>query len=166
MAPMPALLRDAPFDEAPPVLAPPTEAQDIVADYRSLGVPMGRHPLALLRPALARRRIQSAAALRGCRDGRTVRASGIVTHRQRPGTAKGTVFVTLEDETGTINLIIWPDVLERYRREVLGAQLMTVEGLWQVDGHTGGQVAHLIARRIADHSALLGRLAARSRDFR
>jgi error-prone DNA polymerase len=166
MAPMPELLRDAPFDEPLPVLPEPTEAQDIVADYRSLGLPMGRHPLALLRPALARRRIQPAAALRGCRDGRLVRASGLVTHRQRPATAKGTVFVTLEDETGTVNLIIWPDVLERYRSEVLGAQLMTVEGLWQADRNTGGQVAHLVVRRIADHSVLLGRLTARSRDFR
>jgi error-prone DNA polymerase len=164
--PMPALLREAPFEEPVPVLPAPSEAQDIMADYRSLGIPMGRHPLALLRPALARRRIQPAEALRHGRHGRSVRASGLVTHRQRPATAKGTVFVTLEDETGTINVIIWPDVLERYRREVLAAQLMTVEGVWQTDRHTGGQVTHLVASRIADHSALLGRLATRSRDFR
>jgi len=164
--PMPALLRDAPFEEPMPMLPAPSEAREILADYRSLGLPMGRHPLALLRPALARRRIQPAETLRQGRSGRPVRASGLVTHRQRPATAKGTVFVTLEDETGTINVIVWPDVLERYRREVLAAQLMTVEGLWQTDPHTGGQVAHLVARRIADHSALLGRLAARSRDFR
>jgi len=89
-----------------------------------------------------------------------------VTHRQRPGTAKGTIFVTLEDETGAVNVIVWPGVFERHRREVIGSQLMTVCGTWQRDTDTGGQVRHLVARRILDHSALLGELAVKSRDFR
>jgi error-prone DNA polymerase len=127
-----------------------------VADYASLGVPMGRHPVALLREALDGFRVQPAAALRTFPDGRLARASGLVTHRQRPETARGVVFVTLEDDTGTVNVIIWPDVLERWRREILGARLMTVFGTWQADTATGGQVMHLIAQRVVDHSELLG----------
>lgn len=163
--PLPALLHDARFDEPMTLLPAPSEAQSIVADYQSLGLPMGRHPLALLRARLAEFRVQPAADLREFPNGRLARASGLVTHRQRPGTAKGTVFVTLEDETGTINIIIWPDTVERYRREVLGAQLMTVYGTWQSDRHTGGQITHLIARRVVDHTPLLGQLSTRSRDF-
>ncbi|ODS96187.1 MAG: error-prone DNA polymerase [Lautropia sp. SCN 69-89] len=164
--PMPALLAETRFDEAPARLPAPPEGREIVADYRSLGIPMGRHPLALLRPRLARLRISTAEALRAFPDGRPARASGLVTHRQRPETAKGTIFVTLEDETGAINVIVWPRVFERQRREVLGAQLMTVYGTWQCDADTGGQVRHLVAQRIVDHSALLGELVVGSRDFR
>jgi error-prone DNA polymerase len=163
---MPALLHEAGFDEAPVVLAAPTEGEEIVADYASVGIPMGRHPLALLRPMLGRFRVQPAAVLREYPHGRLARASGLVTHRQRPETAKGTLFVTLEDETGTVNVIVWPDFFERYRKEVLAARLMTVYGVWQRDEETGGEVMHLLARRVVDHTALLGRLTLRSRDFR
>ncbi|MEI8303599.1 MAG: error-prone DNA polymerase [Burkholderiales bacterium] len=162
---LPALLAPAGFDEAPPVLPEPPEAHDILADYRAIGLSMGRHPLALLRGQLGRYQVQPAGVLRGYPAGRLARASGLVTHRQRPGTAKGTMFITLEDETGTVNVIVWPDILERYRQEILGARLMTVYGIWQTDAATGGRVTHLVARRVADHSALLGRLATRSRDF-
>jgi len=166
LAAMPALLADARFDEAPVALAPPPEGAEIVADYASIGIPMGRHPLALLRPLLARLRVQPAAVLRDYPDGRLARASGLVTHRQRPETAKGTIFVTIEDETGAVNVIVWPTLLERYRKEVLAARLMTVYGTWQRDVDTGGQVMHLVAQRVVDHTALLGRLRADSRDFR
>lgn len=162
---MPALLDEARFDEAPVLLAPPSEGEEIVADYASVGIPMGRHPLALLRPALERLRVAPAAVLRDYPDGRLARASGLVTHRQRPETAKGTMFVTLEDETGAVNVIVWPDLIDRYRREILSARLMTVYGIWQRDP-TSGEVQHLVARRVVDHTALLGRLATRSRDFR
>ncbi len=165
MTPMPALLAEARFDEDPVLLAPPTEGEETVADYTYLGVPMGRHPLLLLRPHLERFGVQPAAILRDYPNGRLARASGLVTHRQRPETAKGTIFVTLEDETGAVNIIIWPDLLERYRKEVLAAQLMTVYGIWQRDEFSGGRVTHLVARRVVDHSALLGRLHPRSRDF-
>ena len=164
--PMPALLADARFDEPPTSLPAPSEGREIAADYRGLGIPMGRHPLALLRPQLARLRVSTAAALRAFPDGRLARASGLVTHRQRPETAKGTIFVTLEDETGAVNVIVWPRVFERQRREVLGAQLMTVYGTWQCDTDSGGEVRHLIAQRVVDHSALLGTLMVGSRDFR
>jgi len=166
LAAMPALLADARFDETPVALAAPNEGSEIVADYASIGIPMGRHPLALLRPWLVAFRVQPAAVLRDYPNGRLARASGLVTHRQRPETAKGTIFVTLEDETGAVNVIVWPTLLERYRKEVLAARLLTVYGVWQRDEETGGQVMHLVAQRVVDHTALLGRLRTGSRDFR
>ena len=161
MAPPPELLRDAPIEEAPLLLAPATEGQELVADYASLGLTLNRHPLALLRPRLKKMNLSNALELRGFRNGKLVRACGLVTMRQRPATAKGTMFITLEDETGTINVIVWPALVERQRREVLGARLMTVYGVWQVQG----EVRHLVARRIVDDTALLGNLATGSRDF-
>ncbi|MFZ4760514.1 MAG: OB-fold nucleic acid binding domain-containing protein, partial [Burkholderiaceae bacterium] len=166
IASMPALLGEARFDEAPVALPPMSEGEAVVADYASLGVPMGRHPVALLRSDLDRFKVQPAAVLRTFPDGRLARASGLVTHRQRPETAKGVVFITLEDDTGAVNVIVWPDVLERWRSAILGARLMTVFGVWQADTATGGQVMHLIAQRVVDHTALLGGLALHSRDFR
>jgi error-prone DNA polymerase len=164
--PLPALLAGARFHEPHLELPPMSEGEAIVADYASLGIPMGRHPLALLREHLEPFGVLPAMVLRTYPNGRLARASGLVTHRQRPDTAKGVVFVTLEDDTGTINVIVWPDLIERYRKEVLGASLMTVYGVWQTDEATGGQVMHLVARRVVDHSRLLGRLVPRSRDFR
>ena len=160
------LLGQTRIDEAPVALTAPTEGEDIVADYRSLGIPMGRHPLALLRTQLDRLRIEPASALAGYPEGRIARACGLVTHRQRPETARGTMFVTLEDDTGTVNVIIWSAIFERFRAAVLGAQLMGVYGHWQRQEHGGGTVTHLVAARIIDHSALLGALVSRSRNFR
>jgi error-prone DNA polymerase len=144
-----------------PVLAPPTEGQEIVADYASLGLSLGRHPLALLRNRLKRLKFVTAGDLHLRSQGRMVRAAGLVTCRQRPDTASGVVFVTLEDETGCINVVLWRDLVERQRREMLGARLLGVQGIIERDG----EVVHLIARRLFDHSALLGPLAASSRDF-
>ena len=92
---------------------------------------------------------------------RPARAAGIVTGRQRPDTASGVVFVTLEDETGSVNVVVWRDLGERQRRELLGARLLGVHGILERDG----EVVHLIAGRLTDHSALLGQLATASRDF-
>ena len=161
MLPAPALLRDAPIDETPLQLPPGTEGQELVADYASTGLTLNRHPLALLRPRLGRMNLSNSLELKGFGNGRLVRACGLVTMRQRPSTAKGTMFVTLEDEAGTINVIVWPDLVTRQRREVLGARLMTVYGVWQV----AGQVRHLVARRVLDHTEMLGDLAVSSRDF-
>jgi error-prone DNA polymerase len=144
-----------------PALAPPTEGQGIVADYASLGLTLGRHPLALLRNRLKRSRFVTAEELRLRPRGRMVRTAGLVTCRQRPDTASGVVFVTLEDETGCINVVLWRDLVERQRREMLGARLLGVQGVLEREG----EVVHLIARRLFDHSALLGPLAAASRDF-
>jgi error-prone DNA polymerase len=131
-------------------------------DYAALSLTLRRHPLALLRPLLKRRRLMSSTELRAYPHGRLARACGIVTGRQRPGTAKGTIFVTLEDETGYVNVVCWASMIEQFRREILTSRLMTVYGVWETDG----KVAHLIAKRIVDDTALLGRLETpRSRDF-
>ena len=161
--PRPLLLRDAPIrDQQHPPLLPPTESEDMVADYQSLGLTLGRHPLALLRRRLRRLRLASAAELRALPHGRPARTAGIVTGRQRPSTAKGVVFVTLEDETGYINVVVWNDLVERQRRELLGSKLLGVEGeIQRVSG-----VVHLIARSLIDHSRLLGRLETKPRNFR
>jgi error-prone DNA polymerase len=138
----------------------------MLADYRALGLTLNRHPLALLREQLAGFKVQTAAELRGCPHGRLARASGLVTHRQRPPTAKGTMFVTLEDETGAINVIVWPKVVEAQRQPLLAARLLTVYGQWQRQGDDRHAVMHLVATRVVDHTPLLQGLAAPSRDFR
>jgi error-prone DNA polymerase len=158
---MPRLLQNAPIIEAPPQLPAPSEGQDIVADYRSTGLTLARHPLELLRPRLQRMKLVTAAALAQLADGDIVRAAGIVTCRQRPGTASGVVFVTLEDETGYVNVVVWSKLVEMQRRELLGARLLGVEGKLQREG----DVIHLVARRLTDHTRLLGTLATASRDF-
>ena len=109
--------------------------------------------------------VQPAAVLARSRHGQLVRASGLVTHRQRPETAKGVVFVTLEDETGAVNVIVWPTVAEAQRRPLLAATLLTVYGVWQRDREGPDAVQHLIARRLVDHSGLLQGLVSKSREF-
>ncbi|MEM5371556.1 error-prone DNA polymerase [Paraburkholderia azotifigens] len=155
------MLAVAAIQDDTPELGAPSEAQDIVADYRSVGLTLGRHPLDLLRPVLLEQRLMPASALRNYRNGRLARGCGIVTVRQRPGTAKGVLFVTIEDETGNVNVIIWPSLLEKQRREALGASLLAVYGTWQCEG----EVRHLVAQRLVDMSHLLGGLQSVSRDF-
>jgi error-prone DNA polymerase len=155
------ILHGAPIAETPAVFQSPEEGEDLVADYASIGLTLGRHPLALLRRRLSRMRFSTAAELHALPNGRRARAAGIVTGRQRPDTASGVVFVTLEDETGCVNVIVWRDLTERQRRELLGARLMGVEGVLEREG----EVVHLVAKRLSDHSALLGRLLTPSRDF-
>ncbi len=157
----PPLLEGAPVREPQLLLPAPTEGESLVDDYRSLGFTLGRHPLALLRPRLAKMRCVSAEELRRLPHGRRARAAGLVTGRQRPDTASGVVFVTLEDETGMVNVVVWRDLAESQRRELLGSSLMGVSGVVERQG----EVVHLVARRLADHSRLLGRLSTRSRDF-
>jgi error-prone DNA polymerase len=148
-------------EEKHPELAPMTEGQSIVADYRSLGLTLGRHPLALLRGRLSAMRFLCSAQLRGQPDRRLVRACGIVTVRQRPQTAKGMVFITLEDETGQVNLVVRPDIARRQPREMRQAQLLGAYGTWQAcDG-----VQNLLVARLVDLTSLLGRLQTTSRDF-
>jgi len=155
------LLDAAPVVEnEPPALPMPTEGADLVADYTSLGLTLGRHPMTLLRSRLDRR-YATADFLRQMAHNAPARCVGLVTCRQRPGTASGVVFLTLEDETGLTNVIIQPWLVERQRAEVLGAPLLGVLGVLQREG----EVVHLLAKRLVDHSALLGRLPVRSRDF-
>ncbi len=155
------LLRGTERDEDVPELTAPTEGEDIVSDYRSTGLTLNRHPLALLRPRLLEKRLMPASALMRYRSGQLARACGIVTARQRPGTANGVMFMTLEDESGSVNIIVWESVLEKFRREALGASLLAVYGVWQREG----EVRHLIAQRLVDVSDLLGELRTASRDF-
>jgi error-prone DNA polymerase len=161
MQAMPALLKDAPIEEAPLILPPASEGQEIVADYANLGLTLHRHPLALLRTQLRKMNLSSALELQSFPDRKLARTTGLVTVRQRPQTANGTLFVTLEDETGNTNVIIWPALLEQQRKEILNARLMTVYGIWQREG----SVTHLVAKRVVDHSAMLGMLSVGARNF-
>ena len=148
-------------DEEVVVLPAPTTGEDVLSDYRAIGLTLEAHPLSLLRQQLRRQRVLDSSQLRSVPHGRTVQAAGIVTQRQRPATAKGTIFVTLEDEHGMVNIVVWPAVAMRRRKALLGARLLAVRGRWeQVDG-----VQHLIANDLHDLSHLLGELRTASRDF-
>ncbi len=145
-----------------PLLAAPTEGEGIVADYASMGLTLGRHPLALLRGPLHGARLCGAGEIVRREHGSWVRTAGIVLMRQRPPSANGVTFLTLEDETGQVNVIVWERVGERYRRALLDSRLLEVHGRLQCEEG----IAHLVAGRLIDRSALLGELLTRSRDFR
>lgn len=155
------LMRNAPVRETPPAIPAAPEREEILADYASTGLTLRRHPLALLRPRLAEMNLRSARELNDYPTGRLVRTTGIVTCRQRPGSAKGVMFVTLEDETGITNVVLWNPLVRKQRREALNSKLLTVYGVWQCESG----VRHVIARRLVDHSHLLGNLVVESRDF-
>jgi error-prone DNA polymerase len=158
----PPLLKDAPVDEEFLELAAAAEGEEVVFDYAALGFTLRSHPVALLRNWLRRHRLSSSDELRDLPSGRLARACGLVTMRQQPGTAKGTVFVTLEDEAGTVNVIVWKDLRDKLRKPLLESRLLAVYGVWQREG----EVRHLVARHLVDLSRLLGRLGVESRDFR
>ena len=151
----------APQERSQASLFPPTEAANVFEDYRTVGLTLRKHPIALLRAQLDKLRISTAEQVRHARNGQLIRAAGLVTCRQRPGTAKGTTFVTLEDETGYVNVVVWPRLVERQRKELLFSRLMVVAGHVEQQG----EVVHLIAGRLIDRSALLGTLDFDSRDF-
>lgn len=164
----PGMLRAAPIHEQPLALPAAKEGEEIFFDYASLGFTLRRHPVALLRQRLARMKLLSARQLHDLPNERRVGACGIVTVRQQPQTANGTIFVTLEDETGPVNVIVWKHVRERQRDTLLHSKLMAVRGVWQRDVESGGEVRHLIAERLEDLTPLLGRLGRHrggSRDF-
>ena len=166
----PQLMKNVPTHEAPLVLAHTPEGENILFDYRATGLTLRRHPLALLRPRLTRRGLLTAQDLNALPDGEEVSSCGIVTLRQQPGTAKGVVFITLEDETGTLNVIVWKSLRETLRAEVLHARLLAVHGVWQRSEESNsapgfGAVRNLVARHLEDLSPLLGRLGTSSRDF-
>ncbi|TYT25499.1 error-prone DNA polymerase [Luteimonas viscosa] len=148
-------------DEDEIALPAPGAGEDVLSDYRATGLTLGAHPLALLRERLRAQRVLDSRELGVLPHGRGAFAAGIVTQRQRPATANGTIFVTLEDEHGMVNVVVWAHVALRRRKALLGARLMAVRGRWeQVDG-----VQHLIARDLQDLSHLLGELRTSSRDF-
>jgi error-prone DNA polymerase len=155
------LLTSLRFNEALPMLRRPTESEDIAADYRHLGLTLGRHPLALLRARLDALQILDARSVAGLEHGAKVRAAGLVITRQRPSSAAGVTFVTLEDETGYLNLVIWDRLAQSARRIVRAAALMGVAGKVQKEA----AVLHVIAERLYDHSEWLGDVVTHSRDF-
>ncbi|AQS78663.1 error-prone DNA polymerase [Xanthomonas perforans] len=148
-------------EERPVAFEAPRAGEEILADYRSVGLSLRQHPMALLRPQMRQRRILGLRELQGRRHGSGVHVAGLVTQRQRPATAKGTIFVTLEDEQGMINVIVWSHLALRRRRALLESRLLAVRGRWErVDG-----VEHLIAGDLYDLSNLLGDMQLPSRDF-
>ncbi|CAM8639049.1 DnaE DNA polymerase III, alpha subunit [Oxalobacteraceae bacterium] len=156
-----ALLKAAPPAVDSITLTEPTDKQEVINDYRTLSLTLGQHPLAFLRQYLSAKRFLPASTLDTFAQGQFARACGIVTLRQRPGTAKGTVFVTLEDETGVVNVIVWPNLVRQQRRELLNAGLLGVYGIWQKENN----VHHLIAKRLVDLSDLLVEFKKNSKDF-
>ena len=157
----PELFRHLPSTQESLNLPTPTKGENIVADYRSLGLTLREHPLHLLRSELNKRKISTAEKIKTLRSGQSVRAAGIVTSRQRPSTSSGVVFVTLEDETGYTNVVIWNRIASEQRQILMNAQLMVVSGHVERDG----EVIHLIAKKLIDYSPLLGKLTTTSRDF-
>lgn len=164
---MPPLLKDAPVHEDYLELPPAPEGEEVVFDYDTLRLTLRSHPLKLLRPdflAMPNRKLLTSAQLQDVPDGREVQIVGIVTARQRPGTAKGVMFISLEDEEGKVRLIVYPAIAEKphLRPVVLGAHLMAVKGRWQREGG----VCNVIAKHVEDWTPMLGGLATKSRDFR
>jgi error-prone DNA polymerase len=158
---LPGMIAKLSASEPAAALPAPTESQDILADYRHLGLTTGRHPLALLRPALTRKGFRSSSDLQQLADGSSVWVGGLVTHMQQPATASGVVFASLEDETGIVNIILWPKIFAAQRRCALESSLLVVDGTLQ----RRDRVAHVIARRLHNGSAWLGGIGRDSRDF-
>ncbi|MFT5371595.1 MAG: error-prone DNA polymerase, partial [Bacteroidia bacterium] len=142
-------------------IRPPSDIDNLKADYASTGLTLGKHPLAFIRNQLRKRRVKPAKDLLGLPHGTRVRACGLITMRQRPMTANGTIFLTLEDETGFVNAVIWPRLWEEQRAIVLGASLIAIDGVMETDG----EVYHLIANRVHDFGDLAEGLKTKSRDF-
>lgn len=156
------LLREASLPDEAVALPAPSEGEDILADYRSTSLTLRRHPVALLRERLDALHITANAALEQLADGAPVRVAGVVMFRQRPGSAQGTMFLTLEDDTGIVNLIVRPELIEREREAIIGAQFLLVRGRLQRQH----QVTHVIATQFIDRSSWIAGLPYLSRDFR
>jgi error-prone DNA polymerase len=155
------LLRGITRKDEPTSIRPASETDDLHADYAATGLTLGRHPVALIRSVLRQRRVRTAEQLLQLKHGTFTRACGLITMRQRPMTANGTIFLTLEDETGHVNVVIWQRLWERQRSIILNASLIAVDGIMESDG----EVYHLIARQVHNFDALAKGLKTRSRDF-
>lgn len=157
----PLLTDQTEFADTAVDLPVPTTRDEVYADYASVGLTLREHPIGLLRPRLARRRVTTAVDLRQLSSDRFVRVAGLVINRQRPGSASGVVFMTLEDETGQVNLVVYPSVMERQRAIALRAGLLLVKGNVQREG----EVIHVIAGELEDLTPWLGEFTVTSRDF-
>src|ERR1700677_3116863 len=142
-------------------LHPMTAGSEVVQDYGHVGLSLRRHPVAFLRNDLTTRRIVTCTQAMNARNGRWLEAAGLVLVRQRPGSAKGVMFITLEDETGIANPVVWPQVFEKFRRVVMGASMIAVRGRIQREG----EGVHLVARRLVDLSAKLATVGSRDAAF-
>ncbi|MBJ7483497.1 MAG: error-prone DNA polymerase [Brevundimonas sp.] len=147
--------------EPAPDLRPMTPGRDVVEDYSHLGLTLRDHPVTFLREELQQRHVMTCADATGMRDGRTTRVAGLVLVRQKPGSAKGVMFITIEDETGVANLVVWPRLYEQQRRIVLGASLLIVDGKVQREG----EVVHIVATRLHNGSDLLASVGDRGSPF-
>jgi error-prone DNA polymerase len=150
-----AVAREQPDEDAQPLPAMPLPEQ-VAADYQTIRLSLKGHPMEFLRPMFAKERVVTCAAVSDANDRQRVRCAGVVLVRQRPGSAKGVVFMTLEDETGIANIVVWPKVMEHFRKEVMGARLILVEGTIQSSPE---KVVHLVAERLFDRSSDLVHLA-------
>ncbi|WP_428645621.1 error-prone DNA polymerase [Roseibium sp.] len=151
-----------PEQDEPPVSLKPMEAgREVVEDYGHVGLSLRRHPVSFLRSDLSRRRFVTCVEAVSLRDGRWVNVAGLVLVRQRPGSAKGVMFITLEDETSVANLVVWSKVFEKYRRTVLGSGMLGVKGRVQREG----EVVHIVARELIDLSSELASVGTRNGAF-
>ena len=147
--------------EAQAILKPMTEGREVVEDYGHVGLTLRPHPVAFLRDELARRKVMTCADATALRDGRRVTVAGLVLVRQKPGSAKGVMFITIEDETGVANLVVWPQLFEKQRRVVLSSGMLAIDGRIQREG----DVIHVVANRLYDLSGLLGSVGDRGEAF-
>jgi error-prone DNA polymerase len=149
-----ATAREQPDEAARPLPAMPLSEQ-VIADYQTVRVSLKGHPMEFLRASLRREGVLSCADATGQGNGRFVKCAGVVLVRQRPGSANGVVFMTIEDETGVANIVVWPKVMDKFRKEVMGARLVLIEGRIQ----SSDGVVHLVANRLTDRSHDLASLA-------
>jgi len=155
------LLQGIALQDDATTIRPACETDNLQADYAATGLTLGRHPVALIRGILRQRRVSTAQQMLQLEHGTHTRACGLITMRQRPMTANGTIFLTLEDETGHVNVVVWQRLWESQRSIILHASLIAVDGVMESDG----EVYHLIARRVHDFGELMRGLSTRSRDF-
>jgi error-prone DNA polymerase len=149
--------REEGAEETPAQLPAMPLAEHVISDYQTIRLSLKAHPMQFLRGAYAAQKFVTAEQLASLKDGRRVSMAGVVLIRQRPGTSKGVVFITIEDETGIANLVVWPHVFEKQRKIVMGARLMAVHGVVQRDPDSA--VIHVVAARLEDHTHLLSRLS-------
>jgi error-prone DNA polymerase len=149
--------RDEGMEETPAELPAMPLGEHVISDYQTIRLSLKAHPLHFLRGHYAAQKFVTAEHLKSLKDGKRLSMAGVVLIRQRPGTSKGVVFITIEDETGVANLVVWPDVFDKQRKIVMGARLMAVHGIVQRDPDS--EVIHVVAARLEDHTHMLNRLS-------
>ena len=137
-----------------------TPAEHVVQDYAATGLSLKAHPVSFVREQLNMLRVTTTANLSTLKNGDPIKVAGLITVRQRPGTAKGVMFITIEDETGFSNLVVWEKVFEKHRKEVLQSRLLMVEGKLQIEG----QIVHVVVNRCFNLNKLLSQLSAANHD--